>query len=107
VPRYVHAHGCSAEHPNVSRRSAALSSKPMKLLDYYGRYAAIPGSLPVRKTAAFHWVLAEAIQVPGFTAPDRPDDSGRAATHQGQHRSGNRASRRTASYYRGSALHRL
>jgi hypothetical protein len=22
VPRYVHAHGCSAEHPNVSRRSA-------------------------------------------------------------------------------------
>jgi hypothetical protein len=25
VPRYVHAHGCSAEHPNVSRRSAHLS----------------------------------------------------------------------------------
>ena len=22
MPRYVHAHGCSAEHPNVSRRSA-------------------------------------------------------------------------------------
>jgi hypothetical protein len=26
VPRYVHAHGCSAEHPNVSRRSAHPST---------------------------------------------------------------------------------
>jgi hypothetical protein len=26
VPRYVHAHGCSAEHPNVSRRSATPST---------------------------------------------------------------------------------
>ena len=40
---------------------------------------------------------------PSFTAADRPDGAGPEATHRGQHRGGNRASRCTASYYRGSA----
>ena len=30
VPRYVHAHGCSAEHPNDSRRSATPRSGSVK-----------------------------------------------------------------------------
>ena len=38
-----------------------------------------------------------------FSASGSKGGAGPEATHQGQHRSGNRASRRTASYNRGSA----
>ena len=44
------AHGCSAEHPNVSRRSAPSSDNQMNLLGDSGRRAAIPGFFLVCKT---------------------------------------------------------
>jgi len=49
TPRYGVPHGCSAEHPNVSRRSAAARPKAMNFLGNSGRLAAIPELFPVRK----------------------------------------------------------
>src|SRR5215472_11842505 len=48
--RYGVPNGCSAEHPNVSRRSAAVSAKLMNALDNPRICAAIPGFFPACKT---------------------------------------------------------
>jgi len=45
---YGHAQRVPRTHPNVSRRSAAVSSKLMHSLDNSDRFAAIPASFPVR-----------------------------------------------------------
>src|SRR5262245_58749401 len=44
--------GCLAQHPNVSRRSAAASAKLMNSLGNPRRCGAIPGFFPVCKTGA-------------------------------------------------------
>ena len=50
TPRYGVPHGCPAEHPNVSRRSASVSAKLVNSPNNSCRCAAIPGFFPVCKT---------------------------------------------------------
>ena len=50
VSRHDTPHGCSAEHPNVSRRSAAAMAKLLGSIMYFGQGSAIPVLSPVRRT---------------------------------------------------------
>ena len=50
VSRHDTPNGCSAEHPNVSRRSAAAMAKLLGSIMYFGQGSAIPVLSPVRRT---------------------------------------------------------